>query len=128
MDNYLSTGDKYDFQQNYRRYENSFVEGVAARDSLKEAKASRIWVIGVLVMFFSMTSDFFLGAAAAILGLYFYNVIRAQVKKSKLDESKEEVERWFNQKNVVFHDKTPFFKSDEQLQNPLDLYKDESYR
>ena len=128
MENHLAANLKSDYQQNYRRFEEHYDSGREANEALKRAKASRLWVIGVVVLLLSMSSDFFLGAAAALFGVYFYQIIIAYMAKAQAEDAMEEIERWFSQKGLMLQDKTPFFKGDDQLENPLDLFEDRVYQ
>ncbi len=128
MESYLSASLKGDYQQHYRRFEEHYNTGYQANEALKRAKASRIWIIGVLALLFSISSDFFLGTAAAMIGVYFYRIVIAYMQKSQAEDTMEEIERWFSQKGVMLQDKTPFFKSDDQLENPLNLFEDGVYQ
>ncbi|MEH6628656.1 MAG: hypothetical protein V7739_19630 [Motiliproteus sp.] len=128
MNLYLSAQQKSEYQRNYRNFEDQYGKGEVAHQALKQAKASRIWIVGVIALFFSMYSEFYLGMAAALIGAYFYQIIAAYVKKAQAEDSLEEIERWFNSKGLVFQDKTPFFKEDDQLENPIDLFQDKVYQ
>jgi len=128
MPDYLSSELKREIQSRYRQYENHHGAAQDANEALKRAKASRIWLVGVAVGLFSFQSQFFLGAAFALFGVYFYQIIIAQVAKAQAEDAMEELARWFSGKGLMFHDKTPFFRDDDQLENPLDLYQDAVYR
>jgi len=128
MPDYLSADLKRDIQSRYRQYESLYDDAQDANDALKRAKASRIWLVGVAVGLFSFQSEFFLGAAFALLGVYFYQIITAQVAKAQAEDAMEELARWFSAKGLMFQDTTPFFHDDDQLENPLDLYADAVYR
>ncbi|MCW8886471.1 MAG: hypothetical protein OQK12_14645 [Motiliproteus sp.] len=128
MNSYLSAQQKSEYQRNYRNFEDHYTKGEAALQALKQAKASRIWIVGVIALFFSMHSEFYLGMAAALLGAYFYQIISAYMKKAQVEDSLEEIERWFSTKGLVFQDKTAFFKEDDQLENPIDLFQDTVYQ
>ncbi|MEH6824724.1 MAG: hypothetical protein V7629_12540 [Motiliproteus sp.] len=128
MENYLAASLKNEYQQHYRRFEAQYAQGHLANEALKRAKTSRVWVVGVLALLFAMSSDFFLGAAAAIFGIYFYQIIVTYMRKAQAEDCMEEIERWLNQKGVMLQDKTPFFKADEHLKNPLNLFDDHVYQ
>ena len=128
MESYLAANMKDDYQQHYRRFEEKYDLGYAANEALKRAKASRIWVLGVLALLFSMSSDFFLGTATGLFGVYFYQIVTAYMQKAQAEDAMEEIERWFSQNNLRLQDKTPFFKADEQLQHPLNLFDASLYR
>jgi hypothetical protein len=128
MERYLAAKLKGDYQRQYRRFEEKYDLGFSANEALKRHKASRIWVVGVLALLFSMSSDFFLGAAAALFGVYFYQIVITYMQKSQAEDAMEEIERWFSQHDLKFQDKTPFLKTDEQLQNPLNLFEDSIYQ
>ncbi len=128
MDSYLAVSLKSDYQQHYRRFEEHYDQGYQANQALNRAKASRIWIVALLALLFSMSSDFFLGAAAAMFGVYFYQIVIAYMQKAQAEDTMEEIERWFNQKGLMLQDKTPFFKVDDQLENPLNLFDDGVYQ
>ncbi len=128
MNMHLSADQKREYQHNYRRFEDHYSKGEIANQALKQTRDSRIWVMGLFSLFFSMHSEFFLGAAAAFFGAYFYQIISAYIKKAQAEDALEEVERWFNSRGLVFRDKTPFFKEDDQLENPVDLFQDRAYQ
>jgi hypothetical protein len=60
MEKYLSASDKFDLQQNYRRFLKYQEQFSFANESLKEARASRVWVVGLITLLFALASDFFL--------------------------------------------------------------------
>ncbi len=124
----LPAKDKFDYQQNYRRFQRHYERRQAANEALKHARGSRIWVVGVVVMLFAMGSEFFLGLAAGIFGVYFWQIISAYLDRVKADESREEVERWFNSKGLVVQDQTLFFRNDQQLTSPVDPLQDAAYQ
>ncbi len=66
MNLYLSAQQKSEYQRNYRNFEDQYSKGEAANQALKQAKASRIWIVGIIALFFSMHSEFYLGFAAAL--------------------------------------------------------------
>ncbi|RDE25241.1 hypothetical protein DV711_06735 [Motiliproteus coralliicola] len=128
MQSHLAANLKSDFQQHYRRFEEHYDQGNSANQELKQAKASRVWMIAVLALLFSMSSDFFLGAAAAMFGVYFYRIVSAYMQRAQSEDAMEEIERWFSAKGLMLQDKTPFFKGDDQLENPLNLFEDRVYQ
>lgn len=125
---YLAANLKGDYQQHYRRFEEHYDQGFEANEALKRAKASKVWMVAVVVLLFSMSSDFFLGAAAAMFAVYFYQIVVAYMKKAQAEDTLEEIERWFSQKGLMLQDKTPFFKTDDQLENPLNLFEEGIYQ
>ncbi|WP_421864626.1 hypothetical protein [Motiliproteus sp.] len=128
MQSHLAANLKSDFQQHYRRFEEHYDKGHSANLELKQAKSSRVWMIAVLALLFSMSSDFFLGAAAAMFGVYFYRIVSAYMQRAQSEDAMEEIERWFSAKGLMLQDKTPFFKGDDQLENPLNLFEDRVYQ
>tara|TARA_R110002167_G_scaffold15034_3_gene60499 strand:+ start:1838 stop:2224 length:387 start_codon:yes stop_codon:yes gene_type:complete len=128
MGRYLAANLKSDYQKNYRRFEDLYDQGHAANEALKRAKASRIWVVGLLSLIFSMSSDFLLGAAAGVFGVYFYQIVIAYMQKSQAEDAMEDLERWFSQKGLMMQDKTAFFKEDQQLETPLNLFEEAVYQ
>ena len=128
MTQYLSATLKRDLQQNYRRFQDHCVDLEAANKRLNHAKAGKLWIVGVIALLFSMHSEFFLGVASALLAGHFYLILAAFMSKIKAEEAVEEVERWFSTTGVVFQDVTPFFKDDETLENPINLFQDSTYQ
>ena len=119
MGRYLAANLKSDYQKNYRRFEDLYDQG---------HEASRIWVVGLLSLIFSMSSDFLLGAAAGVFGVYFYQIVIAYMQKSQAEDAMEDLERWFSQKGLTMQDKTAFFKEDQQLETPLNLFEEAVYQ
>lgn len=124
----LSADKKYELQQNYKRYENHYQKGRHANEMLKQAKASRVWMLGVIALLFSMQSAFFLGVGAALIGMYCFQIICAYIQKAQAEDVLEDVERWFNLHGLVFNDTTVFHKDDAQLEQPVDLFNDKAYQ
>ena len=71
----ISNDDKFDLQQNFRRYIKFHDLYIQHNDLFKMAKASRVWIAAVVAIIFAMGSAFFMGVAAGLFGLYFYRVI-----------------------------------------------------
>lgn len=127
MEPNIAAQDKYDVQQNYRRFtkfDDNYQEGF---ERLKEAKASRIWIAGVIALLFALASEFYLGAAAALLVLYFYRIIVAWQASTKADESREEALRWFHSKGFKIEGRTLYRREDDALENPIDPFNDAHY-
>ena len=95
MSQLLSAEDKFDIQQNFRRYMRLKDSHELANDTYKTAKANRIWIAGIILLLFALSSEFFLGAAAGLFGVYFYNLIISWLDVNSSDESIEELDRWF---------------------------------
>lgn len=127
MPDTLSADIKGDVQSRYRQYENHHRDAATANEALKRAKSSRLWLVGLVAGLFSFHSEFLLGAAFSLLGVFFYQIIAAQVQKAQAEDAMEELARWFSSKGLTFQGKTPFFSNDDQLENPLDLYDDTLY-
>ncbi|WP_299181859.1 hypothetical protein [uncultured Neptuniibacter sp.] len=127
MSQLLSAEDKFDIQQNFRRYMRLKDSHELARDSYKNAKANRIWIVGIILMLFALASDFFLGAAAGLFGVYFYNVVTSWLDANSSDESLEELDRWFQSKRLRFEGRILYFANDDLLENPLDPFNEASY-
>ncbi len=127
MSQLLSAEDKFDIQQNFRRYMRLKDSHESASDSFKNAKANRIWIAGIVLLLFALASDFFLGAAAGLFGVYFYNVITSWLDANASDESLEELDRWFSGKLLKFEGRILYFKTDELLENPLDPFSEACY-
>jgi hypothetical protein len=123
----LSAEDKFDIQQNFRRYMRLKDSHEASMDSFKNAKANRIWIAGLVLLVFALASDFFLGAAAGLFGVYFYNVVTSWLDANASDESLEELDRWFHSKALKFEGRVLYFSQDELLENPLDPFNEACY-
>lgn len=128
MSQLLSAEDKFDIQQNFRRYMRLKDSHESATDAFKNAKANRIWIAGIVLMLFALASDFFLGAAAGLFGVYFYNVISSWLDTNSADESLEELDRWFAAKRLKFEGRILYFKQDDMLENPLDPFNEACYK
>ena len=128
MQKFLPTDQKFDLQQNFRRALKCQEQLSVAKEAVKEAKRSRVWIVALVIMIFAMGSDFFLGAAAALLAHYFYRIIRAWHAVSRSEESLEESERWFSSKGLKLEGRVLYFSEDSLLENPLDPFDDELFR
>lgn len=128
MDRYLSAADKFDLQQNYRRYLKYQDQYTLANDAVKEARASRVWIAGLVTLLFALASDFFLGAAAALFALYFYRIIIAWYHSSQAEEGREQAERWFAGKGLRFQGRVLYYRDDQMLEQPIDPFDDALYR
>lgn len=124
MSQLLSAEDKFDIQQNFRRYMRLKDSHELANEAYKAAKANRIWIAGIILLLFALASDFFLGAAAGLFGVYFYNVIISWLDANSSDESLEELDRWFSTKSLKFEGRILYFRQDELLENPLDPFNE----
>ncbi|MFC6668843.1 hypothetical protein [Marinobacterium aestuariivivens] len=58
MDRLLSSHDKFDLQQNYRRYLKFRDQLDDATRAMQTARASRVWVAGLVTLIFALASDF----------------------------------------------------------------------
>jgi hypothetical protein len=128
MEPYLNASDKFDLQQNYRRYLKFHDQCQVLNEILKDARASRVWVAGVVLMVFALGSEFFLGAAAGLFGLYFYRILSAWYRLSQVEENVEGIERWFASKGLKFESRVLYQRNDDQLEQPLDPFNEELYR
>ena len=128
MEPNLNASDKFDLQQNYRRYLKFHDQCQLLNEILKDARASRVWVAGVVMMVFALGSEFFLGAAAGLFGLYFYRILSAWYRLSQVEENVEGIERWFAGKGLKFESRVLYRRSDDQLEQPLDPFNEELYR
>lgn len=128
MDKYLVAEQKFDLQQNFRRALKCQEQLSTAKDAVKEARGSRVWIVALIVIIFAMASDFFLGASAALFAHYFYRIIRAWYSVSRAEESLEENERWFSSKGLKLEGRVLYFREDSLLEQPLDPFDDELYR
>ncbi len=127
MQRTLSASIKFDLQQNYRRYLRFLDQYGADNDQLKLARASKVWIVALVMLVFALASDFFLGASAALFGLYFYRVALAYVDVTKAQEGREQSERWFASQGLKFEGRVLYFKDDHKLDNPVDPFADSLY-
>mgnify|MGYP001071804708 CR=1 FL=1 len=127
MEPYFDASDKFDLQQNYRRYLKFHDQTQSANEGLKDARASRVWVAAIILMVFAMASEFFLGAAAGLFGLYFYRILAAWYRVSKAEEGLEETSRWFASKGLKFEGRILYPRNDDQLERPLDPFNESLY-
>lgn len=128
MQRTLNASIKFDLQQNYRRYLRFLDQYGADSDQLKLARASKVWVAALIMLLFALASDFFLGASAALFGLYFYRIGVAYTEVTKVQEGREQSERWFASQGLKFEGRVLYFKDDLKLDNPLDPFNDSLYR
>ncbi|MCD8514390.1 MAG: hypothetical protein LRY63_14745 [Nitrincola sp.] len=128
MQKFLPTDQKFDLQQNFRRALKCQEQLSTAKEAVKEAKRSRVWIVALIIIIFAMGSDFFLGASAALFAHYFYRIIRAWYSVSRAEESLEENERWFSSKGLKLEGRVLYFREDTLLENPLDPFDDELFR
>ena len=128
MQRTLNASIKFDLQQNYRRYLRFLDQYGADSDKLKLARASKVWVAALIMLLFALASDFFLGASAALFGLYFYRIGVAYIEVTKVQEGREQSERWFASQGLKFEGRVLYFKDDLKLDNPLDPFSDSLYR
>lgn len=127
MERTLPSQDKFELQQNYRRYLKYQDQYETAFEQLKAAKASRVWLAALVALLFSFASEFFLGAAFALFALYFYRMATSWYQSFQVDEGREEVLRWFNGKGLRFEGRILYFKDDAMLEAPLDPFAEEIY-
>lgn len=128
MSRKITQDDKFDFQQNYRRYIKFYDLYNQHNEGFKTAKASRVWIAAIVAVVFAMGSSFFLGVAAGLFGLYFYRVISANLSKSSADEGRESSERWFATKGLKFEGRVLYHNDDVMLESPLDPFDDAMYQ
>ncbi len=128
MDRHLNAADKFDLQQNYRRYLKYQEQYTVANDAVKEARASRVWIAGLVALLFALASDFFLGASAALFGLYFYRIVVAWYHSSQAEEGRDQMERWFAGKGLKFQGCVLYYRDDEMLEHPIDPFDDALYQ
>jgi len=124
MEGFLSNNDKFDVQQNFRRFLKYQDQYEVALEQQKVAKASRLWIAGVVSMLFAPSSDFFIGAAAALFAVYFYRVVSAKLGLNRAEEGRESSERWFGSKGLKFEGRVLYRRDDQLLENPLDPFDD----
>ena len=128
MDRKLSSEDKFNLQQNFRRYLKLQDKYEIANGMAKEARASRVWLAGVLGLLFALGSDFFLGASAALFGLYVYRIVAASIKVGAAEEGREDTQRWFAGKGLKFEGRILYFHDDQMMETPLDPFNDSLYQ
>ncbi|NRA21662.1 MAG: hypothetical protein HRU05_14370 [Oceanospirillaceae bacterium] len=123
----ISSDDKFDLQQNFRRFIKFHDLFQQHNEQFKSAKASRVWIAAVVAIVFAMGSSFFMGVAAGLFGLYFYRVISANMQKSSAEEGRESAERWFAAKSLKFEGRVLYHFEDNMLETPLDPFDDSIY-
>ncbi|BBB26521.1 hypothetical protein [Amphritea japonica] len=123
----ISEQDKFELQQNFRRYLKYQDQYDSAFSTLKQSRASRVWLAGLATLLISFGSEFFLGASAALFGVYFYRIATAWYSSFQVDEGREEVLRWFSSKGLKFEGRILYFRDDQKLENPVDPFSDEVY-
>jgi hypothetical protein len=123
----ISSSDKFDLQQNFRRYIKFHDLYNDFNEQFKTAKASRVWIAAIVAIIFAMGSAFFMGVAAGLFGLYFYRVINANMKKSSAEEGRESAERWFAAKGLKFEGRVLYKTEDQMLELPIDPFDDSVY-
>ncbi len=124
----LAAADKYEIQQNFRRYIRLKERYDTARGAYLTAKASRVWIAGIIALLFALASNFFLGVAAGLFGVYFYSMVRSWLQINDAEEGVEELDRWFDTKKLKFEGSILYANSDEMLENPLDPFDDDCYQ
>ena len=128
MDRKLSSEDKFNLQQNFRRYLKFQDQYEIANEIAKEARASRVWVAGIAAFLFASASDFFLGASAAFFALYFYRIVMASRKVAAAEEGREDTDRWFAGKGLKFEGRILYFRDEQMMDTPLDPFNDSLYK
>ncbi|MBA4502076.1 hypothetical protein [Marinobacterium marinum] len=128
MEPYFNSSDKFDLQQNYRRHLKFYDQSKSTNEALKDARASRVWVAGIVLMVFAFASEFFLGVAAGLFGLYFYRILSAWYRVSQAEEGLEGTARWFASRGLKFEGRVLYPRNDEQLERPLDPFNEAQYR
>ena len=124
----IDSAIKFDLQQNYRRYLNFLDQYGAENDALKNARSSKVWIVALVLLIFALASDFFLGASAALFGIFFYRVVMAWLEVRKAEEGREQAERWFSTKGFKFEGRVLFFKEDAMLEEPVDPFDERIYK
>lgn len=128
MDTQIEQALKFDLQQNYRRYMRYMEQYGAENDQLRQARGSKVWLGGLVALIFALASDFFLGASAALFGLYFYRVVLAWLAVNSAEEGREQAERWFSNQGLKFEGRILYFQQDEMLERPLDPFDETLYK
>lgn len=127
MEFHLSAAHRFDLQQNYRRYLKYQEQYSRANAAFNASRASRVWMVAAVLLVFAASSVFFLGASAGLFGLYFYRIMLAWYERSKAQEGREQMQRWFLSKGLRFQGRTLYARDDEQLEKPLDPFDDSLY-
>lgn len=128
MEHFLSAADKYEIQQNFRRYIRLKERFDAARGAYVTSRSSKVWVAGIIALLFALASNFFLGVAAGLFGVYFYTMVRSWLQINEAEEGVEELDRWFAGKKLKFEGSILYFNTDEMLENPLDPFDEGCYQ
>ena len=119
---------QFDLQQNYRRYLLFLDQYGSGNQALKIARTSKVWMVALVLLVFALASDFFLGASAALFGIYFYRIGVAWLEVHKVEEGREQAERWFSAKGFKFEGRVLFLKDDEMLDQPIDPFNNKIYQ
>lgn len=127
MEAKLNTADKFDIQQNYRRYLRLKDQHTAAQDAHNYARAEKIWIAGVITLPFAVASTFFLGVSAGLFGVYFYSLLKTKLRINEAAEGLEQLDRWFSKKRLSFEGKVMYALNDRLLENPIDPFDDQFY-
>lgn len=128
MGHTLPTADKFEIQQNFRRYVRLKERFDSAREGYLNAKGSKLWMVAIVALLFALASNFFLGVAAGLFGVYFYEMIRNWMQISENEEGLEQLDRWFATKKLKFEGRILYASKDEMLENPIDPFDDDCYR
>jgi len=123
----ISNDDKFDLQQNFRRYIKFHDLYLQYNEKFKTSKASRVWIAAIVAVVFAMGSAYFMGVASGLFGLYFYRVITASMQKSNAEEGRESAERWFAAKGLRFEGRVLYHTEDQMLEAPIDPFDDAIY-
>lgn len=124
MTHVLPETDKFEVQQNYRRYIRLKERQAEAGSAYKIQRASKVWIVGVIALVFAAASDFFLGVAAGLFGVYFYSIMRSWFQVSEAAEGVEQLDRWFGSKQLKFEGTILYHRDDQLLETPLDPFDD----
>lgn len=127
MEHKITTDLKFELQQQVRRAQKCLEQLHDAQAQLNQAKANKMWIVGVISMLFAMQSDFFLGISATLLTLYFYQWIRAAMAMSNINESLAACHRWFSRKGYKMEGRVLYRDNDGRLDSPIDPFDENSY-
>lgn len=128
MEQNLAASDKYEIQQNFRRYVRLKERYDTARGAYVTAKASKVWIAGIIALLFALASNFFLGVAAGLFSVYFYSMVGSWLQINQTEEGVEELDRWFTGKKLKFEGRILYFGTDQMLESPLDPFDDDCYQ
>lgn len=127
MEAQLNTADKFDIQQNFRRYLRLKDQFNAAQEAHNYARSEKVWIAGVVTLPFAVASTFFLGLSAGLFGVYCYSLLKTKLRTNEASEGLEQLDRWFSKKRLSFEGKVMYAANDKLLERPIDPFDDQFY-